>query len=702
MRYTRLHKVCAGLCAVVTVLSAAGCSSSDSSSKGSDSSVNEVLSSTAEVDNVTYDTSVKASDLETGYDEQFSSKISFEEGAVTAGEGVTIDGTTATITAAGTYLVSGSCGNGRIVVDAGKKTEVRLVLNGVDLTCADNAPVYAASGSKLIITLADGTDNKLTDGSEYVLSDSESNVDAALFSKADLTINGSGSLTVKANCKHGIVSKDALVIAGGKITVDSVSTAVTGKDSVKILDGELDITAGTNGIKSSNSEDASLGFVSISGGNIKIVSGGDGIQAETSLMIEGGEFDITAGGGSANSTSSGKEDMWGGMGGNRGGNNFGGGEMTPPDGDMSLPDDFSMPDGQMPQMPDDFSFPDGDFPGGMQDGDMRGGRGGMRGGMREDMQGGFENTAFTVSDDTAAFELTAAASSDDSSTSSKALKAGGSVVISGGTFTIDSSDDSVHSNGSVSISGGKLTALSGDDGIHADEDVLISGSAEIDIQKSYEGIEGKTITISGGDTKVTASDDGLNASAGSSDSAGGFGGGFGGVSEGVYLKITGGTLTVNASGDGLDSNGDFYMEGGTVYVSGPTNGGNGALDYGERCTATVTGGTLIACGAVGMEEGFDASGSTQYSFLYNLASTVSGGTELTVTDSSGNVLLTFTPEKSFQSVVFTSPELKDGETYTVTAGSLSETVTLNGISTSNSTGMSMGGGFGGGQRGGWR
>lgn len=641
MRYTRLHKVCAGLCAVVTVLSAAGCSSSDSSSKGSDSSVNEVLSSTAEVDNVTYDTSVKASDLETGYDEQFSSKISFEEGAVTAGEGVTIDGTTATITAAGTYLVSGSCGNGRIVVDAGKKTEVRLVLNGVDLTCADNAPVYAASGSKLIITLADGTDNKLTDGSEYVLSDSESNVDAALFSKADLTINGSGSLTVKANYKHGIVSKDALVIAGGKITVDSVSTAVTGKDSVKILDGELDITAGTNGIKSSNSEDASLGFVSISGGNIKIVSGGDGIQAETSLMIEGGEFDITAGGGSANSTSSGKEDMWG-------------------------------------------------------------GRGGMRGGMREDMQGGFENTAFTVSDDTAAFELTAAASSDDSSTSSKALKAGGSVVISGGTFTIDSSDDSVHSNGSVSISGGKLTALSGDDGIHADEDVLISGSAEIDIQKSYEGIEGKTITISGGDTKVTASDDGLNASAGSSDSAGGFGGGFGGVSEGVYLKITGGTLTVNASGDGLDSNGDFYMEGGTVYVSGPTNGGNGALDYGERCTATVTGGTLIACGAVGMEEGFDASGSTQYSFLHNLASTVSGGTELTVTDSSGNVLLTFTPEKSFQSVVFTSPELNDGETYTVTAGSLSETVTLNGISTSNSTGMSMGGGFGGGQRGGWR
>ena len=137
------------------------------------------------------------------------------------------------------------------------------------------------------------------------------------------------------------------------------------------------------------------------------------------------------------------------------------------------------------------------------------------------------------------------------------------------------------------------------------------------------------------------------------------------------------------------------MSGGTVYVCGPTNGGNGALDY--NGTATVTGGTLIACGAVGMEEGFGDS-STQYSVLHNLGSTVSANEKLTITDSDGNEILSFTPTKTWQSVVFSSGDLKDGATYTITAGSQSETVTIDGIVTSNSTGMSFGGGHGGGRR----
>ena len=162
--------------------------------------------------------------------------------------------------------------------------------------------------------------------------------------------------------------------------------------------------------------------------------------------------------------------------------------------------------------------------------------------------------------------------------------------------------------------------------------------------------------------------------------------------EGVELNINGGTVTIDAEGDGLDSNGNFTIAGGTVYVCGPTNGGNGALDY--NGTATVTGGTLIACGAVGMEEGF-GDNSTQYSVLHDLGSTVSANEKLTITDSDVKEILSFTPTKTWQSVVFTSADLKEGETYTITAGTQSETVTIDGIVTSNSSGKNFGGGHGG-------
>ena len=667
------RKICAFACALIMVLSAAGCSvnSSDSSEAKSDESS---VSSAAETDSSgadiqALDTSVDANDLDSGYDQQYSTRIAFSDSAAEVeGEGASADGTTVTINSAGTYILSGSCKNGRIIVSSGKKTEVKLVLEGLDLTCENNAPVYIPEAGKVIFTLAEGTENSLSDGSEYVLSDDEASVDAAVFSKADLTFNGTGSLSVTANYKHGIVSKDSLVISDGTLNVTSEKTGITGKDSVKIVGGTINVNAGSNGIKSSNSEDESLGFIDITGGSITVNSTGDALQAETSLLVEGGELDLTAGGGSANAQGRGGDMQMPGGFGNRGdreqnqqqddGKFQTDAEVNRPEMPSDFGDDkqfpggdFQKPDGDFPQMPDgDFPQPDGDFrnPDGSTDTD----------------------------------------SSDG--TSAKALKAGKSVVISGGTIKIDSSDDAIHANSTVTISGGTITAASGDDGVHADEALEISGSAELTVTKSYEGLEAKTITISGGKTDITASDDGLNASAGSTDGTGG-NSPFGGISEGVYLKITGGELKVNASGDGLDSNGDFYMEGGLVYVSGPTNGGNGALDFGDGCTGTVTGGTLIAVGAVGMEEGFTAEGSTQCSFLHNLASAVNGGTEIKITDADGTELFSCTPEKNFQSIVFTSGDLALGETYTITAGSVSETVTLDSVAESNSTG-----GFGGG------
>ncbi len=281
------------------------------------------------------------------------------------------------------------------------------------------------------------------------------------------------------------------------------------------------------------------------------------------------------------------------------------------------------------------------------------------------------------------------------------VKAKGSEVklVLNGVISIDSSDDSLHSNGTVNISAGDITAGSGDDGTHADGDLTISGG-KITVSKSYEGLEGLNIYISGGEIDVTASDDGLNAAGGSdtgSDERAGMDM-FADSGENYILGISGGTLKVNASGDGLDSNGNFVMSGETVIVSGPTNGSNGALDIGDRnSTAQITGGTIVAAGAVGMAVGF-SDNSTQYNVLHNFASTAAAGSEFTVTDADGEVLFTRTLDKECQSLVFSSADLASG-TYTLTLGDQTEEVELSDICTSNSTSTGMGGRFGGGQRG---
>ena len=185
---------------------------------------------------------------------------------------------------------------------------------------------------------------------------------------------------------------------------------------------------------------------------------------------------------------------------------------------------------------------------------------------------------------------------------------------------------------------------------------------------------------------ITASDDGLNAAGGSDSSTQGFSIAAGTSADGEtpQLTISGGTLYVNASGDGLDSNGDLTVTGGEIYVDGPTNGGNGALDYGEGCTAAITGGTVVAAGASGMAVGFGDS-STQCSMLVIFDSTIAGGTELTVTDSSGKVVLAYTPSKDYQTAVISSSALTKGSVYTVAAGDISAQITLSGVSSTSGT-----------------
>ncbi len=291
-----------------------------------------------------------------------------------------------------------------------------------------------------------------------------------------------------------------------------------------------------------------------------------------------------------------------------------------------------------------------------------------------------------------------------------AVKGKDSVEITGGSLDMTAGTDGVHSDAVVTVSGGNLEINADDDAVHADESLTVSGG-DIVVSESYEGLEANQILLSGGTMQITASDDGINANGGSG-SGFGFGGGgrfFGSSSSDSSstqtampnLTITGGDIYVNAGGDGLDSNGNITVEGGTVIVDGPTSSANGAIDAGTENggTCIINGGTVLAVGSSGMAETFGSS-SAQCSFCYNFSSSYAAGDALTVTDAQGNVLMEHTMAKKGASVVFSAPALTQGETYTLTVGSQTADITLNSVSTSNGSSYGNIGGMGGGMGGG--
>lgn len=243
----------------------------------------------------------------------------------------------------------------------------------------------------------------------------------------------------------------------------------------------------------------------------------------------------------------------------------------------------------------------------------------------------------------------------DSSASAKGLKASSNIIISKGTFNINSSDDSIHSNGNIGIKDGTYSITSGDDGVHADASLIID-SGTINITKSYEGLEGSIVTINGGSVKINSTDDGINI-AGGNDSSGmnrpGANNYTNDSSSTFVLNINGGIVYINSKGDGLDSNGSIIMTNGEVYVDGPTDSGNGALDYDS--TFNISGGTIIAVGSSGMAQGISDS-STQYAILANI-SNQSAETTINL----GNI--NYTPSKSYSSILISSSELIKDTTY---------------------------------------
>lgn len=425
-------------------------------------------------------------DKEMGYEADGSAAIQLLDGASSCdSDAVQIDGNTITITDEGTYLLSGKLTDGMVIVNAEKTDKVQLVLNGAEITNADSAAIYVLCADKVFVTTASDSENCLVNGGTYTAID-ENQIDAVIFSKEDLTLNGTGTLQIQAGAGHGIVSKDDLVLTGGTYEITAEKQGISGKNSVRIADGTYTITAGTDGVHASNTDDTSLGYV----------------------YIEGGTFDIVA----------------------------------------------------------------------------------------------------------------------------------------------------------------------EDDGIHADLAAVIAGGI-IEIEKSYEGIEGLSIDITGGEISLTSSDDGLNA-AGGTDSSGmetmGPGEDIFASEDGAYINISGGKLKVNASGDGIDSNGELIVSGGETYVSGPTNDGNGALDYAGN--AEISGGIFVAAGTSGMAQNFGED-STQGVMLVNVDAQETGA-PIILTAGDGSELISYTPEKEYNSVIISCPEITTGETYTLTAGNSTQEITM--------------------------
>lgn len=236
-------------------------------------------------------------DLAADYDEKTAVKINFTDSkAEIEGDGAAADGTVVMITKPGTYILSGSCQDGQVIVEVVNTEKVQLVLNGLKLVCKSSAPIYIKNADKTSITLAEGTVSTLQDGGNYTGLNADGEPNACLFSKDDLSINGTGTLNVYANYNNGIVSKDDLKLISGVINVTAKNHGIRGNDSVTIKDGTYTISCKNDGFKSSKEGEAGKGYIYIDGGNFTVDSGDDAFQAVTDITVVGGTFSVEAGG----------------------------------------------------------------------------------------------------------------------------------------------------------------------------------------------------------------------------------------------------------------------------------------------------------------------------------------------------------------------------------------------------------------------
>lgn len=294
------RRTCAlGLALALAVAPLAACGSA-SATDGSDATAPEASSTIADTASsqavrlVSAEDLFSDRDLDGSYDESDAVHVTLSDaGCSTDGTGVSADGSTVTITTGGTYVISGTLSDGQIVVDAdGEK--VQLVLDNADVTCADSAAIYVKAAKKVWLTLADGSSNTLATTGDFVQTD-DNTVDGTVFSKDDLTVNGSGALEVNSASGHGIVCKDALRLVSGTVSVTAARHAIQAKDYVAVSGGTYTLVAGTDGIHTENEDDAGKGFIYVAGGSLDITAESDGFDAGYVLEVDGGTINVAAG-----------------------------------------------------------------------------------------------------------------------------------------------------------------------------------------------------------------------------------------------------------------------------------------------------------------------------------------------------------------------------------------------------------------------
>lgn len=601
------------------------------------------------------------------------------------------------ITASGIYWLSGTW-NGSIRVvpeadtdgDLAVRGSVELILGGFSAAAADGPALIIEKASVAVITLVDGTENELRDAADYSSAAKANGYDAALFSKCDLILRGTGKLTVTASCKDGIKCKDILTVEGGTYEVSAPGNGITGRDAVLIGGGSFTLSAGSDALQATEELDKKLGYIAVYGGDFRITAGDEAIAAKTDVLICGGSFDLSAGGNGISSgigltfssgTISRLESGNDGLKAELGEVRLGGGSVSvTAKGDaidavgcvisggsvtlkstekhgINCAGDVAVTGGTVYLTTLGTAYKTSEA--------QKSGRPGSSWGTGIGNKGaGYDMT------DSGLYKIKA-----------KGIKAAGDILFSGGTVVLETTGHAVTADGNVTLQGNTDITINAwcdgcnSKGISVAGDITISGGT-LRIERARNGLDGRNVTVSGGSVSIKAANDGIHAEGAAGTTSGPTSGGLN------LITVSGGTVTVDADGDGMDSKGSIVLSGGTVVLAGASDTAGAPLNRGSgSCSIRYTGGSLLALGNAGKTEApsLTAAGAAPF-ILYT--GQIPADTGITLRELSGNVLLSGTAAKDAGCAILGCDGLTVGSTYILSIGETSVTVTLASLMTS--------------------
>ena len=583
-------------CSTTSNALASGTTVADSS-VGTTATTSSATATDTAASNSSFSTNVKSGeklDVDTHYSEQDLSWDASSETAIdlsnpTATDGVTVEDGTLTITKAGTYKLSGEY-QGQIKVETADSDAVRLVLDNANITNSSGAALNVVNADEVILYSASGTTNTISDGADYTAT-GENDPDAVVYSKADLTIAGEGTLKVNGNHEDGIHTSDGLVIASGTLEVNAANTGIKGKDYVDILGGTINVTAQQDGIKSTNDTDEGKGWTRLSNGTVTVNAGDDGFKASRVVEISGGSLTVEQ-------SDEGIEAQY---------INVSGGDVNVTSADDGMNASLKTSDSESTDSSANTSDTANQQQNNQQQGSLPGGQ--QNGASNQQLQGTGQPPQ------------------------------GQPPAMSG------SSQDGTSQNGA-------------------------SGTAQQQNNTQNQGNQnmGQPPAMLGGNAQDGTSQNGTTGTGQQGmgqPPQGGMPGGGGGTFEVIdaAINVSGGHVTVNAEGDGIDSNGVTTLSGGTLIVNGPSQGGNAALD--TNGDLLLNGATVLSGSTADMFEAPSTNSTSGYLKLTNSSGFEQGST-VQVADSSGKVVANYKVTKSnVQLVLVSSSSIVKGQSYTV-------------------------------------